>query len=144
MANQDTVRLLRECNSGIKMGVNSIDQVLNKVSDEKLKEILISNKEKHQKLGSETHRLIEDAHDEDKEPNIMASSMSWMKTNVMLAMDKNDATIADLITDGCHMGIKSLNRYLNQYIDASDSSRDITKSLIKLEEDLAEEIKCFL
>ncbi|MBR5155955.1 MAG: hypothetical protein IKW62_05700 [Clostridia bacterium] len=144
MANQDTVRLLRECNSGIKMGVNSIDQVLDKVSDEKLKQILINNKEEHQKLGSETHRLIEEAHDEDKEPNIMASSMSWLKTNVMLAMDKNDATISDLITDGCHMGIKSLNRYLNQYKDASDSAKDITKRLIKLEENLAEEIKCFL
>lgn len=144
MANQDTVRLLRECNSGIKMGVNSIDQVLDKVSDEKLKQILINNKEEHQKLGSETHRLIEEAHDEDKEPNIMASSMSWLKTNVMLAMDKNDATISDLITDGCHMGIKLLNRYLNQYKDASDSAKDITKRLIKLEENLAEEIKCFL
>ncbi len=144
MANQDTVRLLRECNAGIKMGVNSIDQVLEKVSDPKLEQILINNKEKHQKLGSETHRLIEEAHDEDKEPNIMASGMSRMKTNVMLAMDKNDATIADLITDGCHMGIKSLNRYLNQYKDASDSAKDITKRIIQAEEDLAEEIKCYL
>ncbi len=144
MANQDTVRLLRECNSGIKMGVNTIEQVLDKTSDEKLKQILINNKERHQKLGSETHRLIEEAHDEDKEPNLMASGMSWMKTNVMLAMDKNDATIADLITDGCHMGIKSLNRYLNQYKAASDSAKDVGKRLIKLEEDLAEEIKEYL
>jgi hypothetical protein len=74
----------------------------------------------------------------------MASSMSWLKTNIMLSMDKNDKTIADLITDGCHMGIKSLNRYLNQYAAASDESQDITKRLIALEESLAEDIKVYL
>ena len=144
MVNEDTVKLLRECNSGIKMGVNSIDQVLDRVSDENLKKILVDNKEKHQQLGSETHRLINEAHDQDKEPNIMASSMSWLKTNIMLSMEKTDKTVADLITDGCHMGIKSLNRYLNQYAAASDESKALTKKLIALEESLAEDIKVYL
>ncbi len=144
MFSGDTIKLLRECNAGIKMGVNSIDQCLDKVSDNKLKEILINNKERHQKLGSESHRLLENDHEEGKDPNVMASGMSWMKTNVMLAMDKNDATIADLITDGCHMGIKSLNRYLNQYANAADCAVDLTNRIIKAEEDLAEEIKTYL
>ncbi len=144
MANQDTVRLLRECDAGIKMGVSSIDQCMDKVESPKLVEILNANKDRHSRLGSEIHKLINEAHDETKEPNIMAKGMSWMKTEVMLAMDKNDATIADLITDGCHMGIKSLNRYLNQYKEASPEAQEMTKKVIKLEEDLAEEIKCFL
>ena len=38
----DTISLLRECNSGIKMGVNSIDQVLPYVKDHKLKKNLNS------------------------------------------------------------------------------------------------------
>ncbi len=144
MANQDTIRLLRECDAGIKMGVSSIDQCMEKVESPKLVEILNANKDRHSQLGSEIHKLINEAHDETKEPNIMAKSMSWIKTEVMLAMDKNDATIADLITDGCHMGIKSLNKYLNEYKAASPEAQEMTKKVIKLEEDLAEEIKCFL
>ncbi len=144
MFSEDTIKLLRECNAGVKMGVNSIDQVLDKVNDEKLKEILINNKERHQMLGSEAHKLLTQDNEEDKEPNAMAAGMSWIKTNVMLAMDKNDATIADLITDGCHMGIKSLNRYLNQYTNVADCASDLTKRIIKAEEDLAEEIKDYL
>ena len=144
MANGDTIKLLKECNAGIKMGVDSIDQVLDKVSDEKFKQILIDNKEKHQQLGSKTHQLLNENHDEGKDPNLMASSMSWIKTNVMLAMDKNDKTIADLLTDGCHMGIKSLNRYLNQYAAADKEAQDITTELIALEERLAEDIKVYL
>ena len=34
------------------------------------------------------------------------------------------------------MGVKSLNRYLNQYKAADEVSKDITKRLINLEEQL--------
>ena len=74
----------------------------------------------------------------------MAKGMSWMKTNVKLIMDESDKTIADLITDGCNMGVKSLNRYLNQYKAADEKSKDITKRLINLEEKLAIDIRSFL
>lgn len=33
MIEQDTIRLLRECDAGIKMGVSSIDEVLEYVSN---------------------------------------------------------------------------------------------------------------
>ncbi|MBR5613904.1 MAG: hypothetical protein IKW64_01195 [Clostridia bacterium] len=144
MANEDTVKLLKECNAGIKMGVNSIDDVLDKVDSEKFRNILIESKEEHQALGSETHKLLSRLHDEGKDPNIMAQGMSWLKTNVMLAMDKNDHTVADLITDGCDMGIKSLNRYLNQYAAADSSAKDITHRLIDIEERLSDSIKEYL
>lgn len=74
----------------------------------------------------------------------MAKSMSWMKTNVKLVMDESDETIADLMTDGCNMGVKSLNKYLNQYKAADEKTKDITKRLINLEEKLAVYIRCFL
>lgn len=67
-----------------------------------------------------------------------------MKTNVKLVMDESDETIADLITDGCNMGVKSLNKYLNQYKAADEKTKDIAKRLINLEEKLAVDIRCFL
>jgi hypothetical protein len=70
--------------------------------------------------------------------------MSWIKTNVKLAMDTSDNTVADLITDGCNMGVKSLNKYLNKYEAADEVSKDICKRLINLEEKLAIQIRCYL
>ena len=144
MIEPDTIKLLRECDAGIKMGVASIDEVLEAVHDQEFREALRECKAGHEKLGEEIQSLLEQAHDDGKEPNPMAKGMSWMKTNVKLAMDASDETAADLITDGCNMGVKSLSRYLNQYQAADEVSKDITKRLIKLEEELAVNMRGFL
>lgn len=144
MIESDTIKLLRECDAGIKMGVSAIDEVLDYVHDEKLKKNLEDCKSKHDELKKEIQTLLDKYHDDGKEPNPMAKGMSWMKTNVKLVMDESDETIADLMTDGCNMGVKSLNRYLNQYKAADEKTKDITKRLINLEEKLAIDIRCFL
>ncbi len=144
MIESDTIKLLRECDAGIKMGIASIDDVLDYVHDKTLQKYLIDCKGEHDKLKEEIQILLDKYHDDGKEPNMMAKSMSWMKTNVKLVMDESDETIADLMTDGCNMGVKSLNKYLNQYKSANEKAKDITKRLINLEEKLAVDIRCFL
>ena len=144
MIEQDTVKLLRECDAGIKMGVSSIDEVLEYVKSERLKKYLRDCKTEHNQLNTEVQESLDRFGDEGKNPNPIAKGMSWMKTNLMLSMHESDHTIADLITDGCNMGVKSLNRYLNQYKAADEKSKDITKRLINLEEKLAVDIRGFL
>ena len=130
--------------AGIKMGTASIGEVLEKTTNEKLKKLLEACKEGHEKLKEEIQNKLEQCHDTGKDPNPMAQGMSWMKTNVKLAMDESDATIADLITDGCNMGVKSLSRYLNQYQAADEETKDIAKKLIKQEEELSIHMRSFL
>lgn len=144
MIEQDTVKLLRECDAGVKMGVKSIDDVLDNVESGKLRGLLDTCRDEHEKLKDEIQKLLDRYHDEGKEPNPIAKGMSGMKTNVMMAMKEGDATIADLMTDGCNMGVKSLSRYLNQYKAADEVSKDIAKRLIRLEEKLAVDMRGFL
>lgn len=144
MIEQDTIKLLRECDAGVKMGVSSIDDVLDYVSSDKLKDILVKCKAEHMKLDAELQSLLDKYSDDGKEPNPMAKGMSWMKTNMKLMMNESDHTIADLMTDGCNMGVKSLNEYLNKYEAADEKSKDIAKKLINLEEKLAHDIRDFL
>ena len=58
MIEEDTVKLLRECNSGIKMGVESIDEMLPKVKDSGLRSALEESRQAHGKLGDRTHSLL--------------------------------------------------------------------------------------
>ncbi len=144
MINEDTIKLLKECNAGIKMGVDSISDVMESVSDEDFKNLLSKCREEHKQLGSRTHELLNDYDDSGSEPNPIAKGMSWIKTNVTLTFNQSDSAVADLITDGCNMGVKSLNKYLNEYKAAEECAKDITKKLIKLEEKLTDDIKIYL
>ena len=140
----DTISLLKECDAGTKMAVSSIDEILDQVQDQKFKEMLVEFKEKHTSLGNEIHHLLSQKDEADKEPNPIAKGMSWIKTNMKMMMEESDKTVADLITDGCNMGVKSLNRYLNQYTAADEKSKSICNELISIEENFAVRIRCFL
>ena len=144
MIEQDTIKLLRECDAGVKMGTASIDDVLYHVKDRTFGQKLSTCKQAHNQLQDEIQTLLDRYRDDGKEPNPIAKSMSWMKTNVKLGLNNSDSTIASLMTDGCNMGVKSLNKYLNQYEAADEVSKDITKRLINLEEQLTIDIRQYL
>ena len=74
----------------------------------------------------------------------MLKGMSWIKTNAKMMMDDSDNVCADLITDGCNMGVKQLSAYINEYESASDKAARLAKRLINAEEKLASELKNYL
>jgi len=140
----DTVKLLRECDAGIKMGISSIDDVIYDVKDKRLREMLDECKRRHEVLSIEVGTLLDEHYESGKNPNPMAKSMSFIKTNVKMMASPCDETVADLMTDGCNMGVKSLGKYLNQYKSADDKSREIAKNLINLESNLAADLRNYL
>ena len=144
MIEHDTIRLLRECDAGIKMGISSIEEVLEYTGDQNLRERLQRSVSEHEEIKKDLQKLLDIYHDEGKEPNVMAKGMSWIKTNVKLAINESDNVIADLITDGCDMGVKSLSKYLNQYEGADEKSKDLAKKLIKVEEKLGNDMREYL
>lgn len=144
MVEQDTIKLLRECDSGIKMGISAIDEVMEYAHSSEMRHYLMDSSKENEKLKNDLQKVLDDYHDNGKDPNPIAKGMSWVKTNVKLKMEESDSTIAELMTDGCNMGIKSLSRYLNQYKAADERSKDLTKRLIKAEEKLSQNMRQFL
>lgn len=144
MIESDTIKLLRECDAGIKMGTASIRDVEDHIKNPEMKEYLLAAKDEHEELGREMETLLDKYRDDGKEPNPIAKGMSYMKTNMKLMMEDTDSTIADLMIDGCNMGVKSLNRYLNEYKAADEVSKDMAKRLINLEEKMSVELRKYL
>ena len=140
----DPVKLLRECNAGVKMGIASLDDVMEHVQSAQLKDLLIQSKETHSRLGSETHEYLAKCQDDGKEPAAMAKMMSWMKTNMKLVGEDSDRVVADLVTDGCNMGVKSLYKYLHQYQAADQDSKKLTEKIIQAEETLIKDLREYL
>ena len=144
MIEKDTVRLLRECDAGAQMGIDALSDVLDRVDDETLRNLLSQSKKDHEQLSRDVRERLDRFQDQGKQPSSMVSAMSWLKTNLELLADGSDEKIADLMTDGCNMGVKSLSRYLNQYEAADEPSKALAKKLVGMEEALARQVRPYL
>lgn len=144
MVEQDTIRLLRECDAGIRMGMDSIANVVEHVKSQELRRCMVQCRDAHQQLEAEIRTLLQRYQDKGKAPDPVVKSTAHLKTAAKRGINDSDETIASLMTDGCNMGVKSLSRYLNQYQAADERSKDIAKRLIELEEQLVVDIRSFL
>ena len=144
MANSDTVRLLRKCEAGLKMGEASLDGVMKYTEDRGLEARLREGRREHDSLLSEVERALAAEGAPGKDPSPMAKGMSYLQTNVKLAMDSSDGAVAGLVYDGCVMGMKNLHKYRNEYIGASSAAAGLCDRAISLEAGLSEDMKKYL
>ena len=144
MIQDDTIKLLRECDSGMRMALDALEEAIDEADAHELKVCLLESKHDHEQLKGEINARLRELHDEGKEPGALAKGMAWLKTNVRLELNDSDRCIADLLTEGCYMGMKSLQRYLNQYRAADDRARELAEKLICLEERLAADLRPYL
>ena len=140
----DTVELLKECDQGVKMAVKNLDEITKDLKDKQLESIIADSRKKHIILKQEIEKTLTEMGEELSEPNIIAESMGYIKTNVKFAIEKTDKTAADLITDGCNMGIKTLTRYLNQYENADEKAKCTARAVIATEESLLDSVRPYL
>ena len=96
MVEQDTIKLLRECDAGVEMGIASIDDVLEFTMDEKLKKCLEENKKIHENIQNEIESMLDKYGDDGKAPNPVAKGMSWLKTNTMLTLNESEKPLPTL------------------------------------------------
>lgn len=141
---EDTRLILQECEAGCGMAVESIDQIRDYVTDERLLKIIEKYRDRHMRLKEECHRLLYQKGEKDKAPHPAAKAMSWISTEMKLMIDDDEKKIAGILTDGCNMGIKSIAKYENQYPEASSESIRIADRLIKAEEDFSKELREFI
>lgn len=141
---EDTINLLKECNAGCKSGTNSMEQVLPYIQNEKLKSIIDEYNDKHIKIGDECHQMLNAYHEEEKDPKVSAKAFSWISTEMKLMMNNDTHEIADIMIDGCNMGIKSVSEYINKYKSASTESVDLAKKLVKTEQEFMNDLLGYL
>lgn len=142
--NKDSIKLLKEINSGCKSATNSMEQVLPFVTNEKLKNIINEYNDKHIKIGDACHQLLNQYHEDEKDPPVMAKAFSWLSTEIKLMVNDDAHKIADLMIDGCNMGIKSVSEYINKYKSASTEIVELAKSLVKIEQDFMNDLLEYL
>lgn len=142
--NHDSVELLKQCNSGCKNGTNSMEQVIEYVKDDKFAKLINDYNQKHIKIGEECHKLLNKGGEEEKDPNALVMKMAEFGTDMKLLINDDAYRIADLLIDGCVMGIKSISKYINKCQKAENEVKDIAYELVCMEQDFMNELLAYL
>ena len=142
--NEDTRLLLKECDAGTKMAVDTIDQVLPSIHSSDFKNGLKKYRDAHVSFGDKLHALLSDGDEAAGDIGIMAKASARLMTGFRLMLDDSDKKIASMLTDGCNMGIQSVGKFLNQYDQATKESRRLAEKLLQDEEDFMGKLREFL
>ena len=144
MPSEDTKGILQECDSGVQMGLESIDEVIDRVQSPAMREALARSRTEHVALQNEIRSALNEHGWSGKDPNMIAELMSKLKIKTELTVDPTDARIADLMFDGCDMGVKKLSQYINRFPTSDSPAVHIAERLIKSEQELADAMRTFL
>lgn len=142
--NEQTAKLLKECNVGCKMALRSMEQVEDYLEDSELQRVVGDYRREHERIEKETSRLLMQAGAVEKEPSPMAAASSWITTEMRLMMKGDCHQVAKLMMNGCNMGIQTIARCQNECREASREARQLADGLVKAEEDFMVRMKAFL
>lgn len=142
--NSDTINLLKECNAGCKNATSSMEQVMGLVNDDKLKKLISNYNDKHIEIGDECHNLLNKYGSDEKDPQTITKVMSFVSTEVKMMNNNNSQKAAEIMFDGCNMGIKTVSGYINKYKNANKESKKMAEDIVKIEENFIEDLRPFL
>lgn len=141
---KDSVELLKECDAGLEMAISSLEQVKPEARADNFKNMLDKYYNNHIKIQKDIDQKLVEYDSDGKKANPFAEAMSTMKTNFKLATNHTDEEIADLMIDGCNMGIKSVSKYMNQYTNANEDIMQLANDIIVLEQNFSNELRQYL
>ena len=136
--------ILNELNKGIKMGMDSISNVSEKVQNDRFKEDLKYQYDEYNKILNEVNQELTNYNDFPKELNPMQKAMGWMGVEMNTITDKSNSKIAELMLQGINMGIIEGVKLLNQNPDADEEVKNVLNKFIKFQENTVEQLKKYL
>ena len=144
MVHKDTIGLLKECDSGIQVTVHALDEILPAIESPQLLHQLEDCRKTHKHLANQTQHLLQEYKSQGKHAPTSTKAMHWVKSNVKLAMQPGDHSIADLVIDECNWGVKTLHKHENRYSHASTNAKNIVQQLITEQSRISRDMSHYL
>ncbi len=129
----DTVKLLKECESGCKTALDGMGQVMDHIGSDSMREEMIACQTRHRDLKNRCHTLLCQEGETEGDPPAVATAFMKMGTGMKLAINDDDRHIAEMMADGANMGMKSIAKVMNACPSASSESRAMASDLIQEE-----------
>lgn len=136
--------ILNELNKGIKMGMDSISNISEKVIDNNLKDDLLFQYDKYNEILNQVNTELQKYNQFPSELNSMQKAMGWISVELNTIDDNSDSKIAEMMLKGTNMGIIKGVKLLNNNQDAEPNVKNILSKFIKFQENNVEQLKKYL
>ena len=136
--------ILNELNKGIKMGMDSISTVSEKVQDDRFKKDLKYQYDKYNEILNKVNDELDNYNNFPKELNPMQKAMGWMSIQFNTLDDKSNSKISEMMLQGINMGIIEGVKLLNHNPDTDENIKNILYEFISFQENTAEQLKKYL
>ena len=138
------VNVLDELSKGACMGKDAIHFILDKVTDEELKQELNNQYQKYSEIFEKICKIYpEYSEKEPHETNAMNKAMTWYGIEMKTMMDESTSKIAELLLQGTNMGIIEGRRLLN-HKDTNTEINALVQEYVEMQEKAVEKLKTFL
>ena len=138
--------LLDEMYKNVKMGADSLVNVMPSVEDKALREELTAQLERYGEYAHKIEDILYSDGSAPKEESMMTkiSSKLGIKFNTM--MDSTSTHISEMIIEGATMGVTNMTRLLREYENTSCPEKilSLARDIIEYEESTIEKMKKYL
>lgn len=144
--NTATLNLLEAMYKNVRMGADSIIDIMPKVADEDMRTELTSELERYEKFSKEIEDIVLNMGEEAKDQGILAKLGTKMSVAMNTMVDSSRSHIAEMMIKGGTMGITDATKLLREYesTSCSEEALSIARRIIKYEEETVERLKKFL
>ena len=144
MNNENEVNVLDELNKGACMGMDAIHFVLDKVDDEKFKNVLDKQYNDYKAISDRICSLYpEYSEKKPHETSAMNKVMTWYGIQMKTMMENSTSKIAELLIQGTNMGIIEGRKLLN-HKNTDEEVEKIARDYVTMQETALEKLKKFL
>ena len=136
--------ILNEINKGIKMGMDSINHVSDKVEDNEFKDLLLHEYDRYNSILNRVNSELKNYDDLPKEIPPMQKVMGYMDIEVSTMTDRSNSKIAEMMLKGTNMGIIEGIKLKNRNPDMDNTIKNILDDFIAFQENNVEDLKKYL
>ena len=136
--------ILNEINKGVKMGMDSISSIAEKVTDDQLKGDLQCEYNQYNAILNDVNAELGKYEEFPKELNPAQKMMGWFDIQMSTLTDNSDSKIAEMLIKGTNMGIIEGVKLLNNNPETTDTIKNILTNFIQFQENNVERLKKYL
>lgn len=141
---KNEINVLDELSKGACMGRDAIHFIMDKVTDDGLREELNRQYEKYHQISERIKELYpEYSEDEPHKTSAMNKAMTWYGIEMKTIKDDSTSHLAELLVQGTNMGIIEGRRLLN-HKDTDTEVHSLIQEYVDMQEEAVEKLKQFL